>query len=63
MLVFEKTTMYRLLNVYHKIFGLSSYGEASPPYERVPNILRNTFIKPFYYIPLNSHFILSNTFT
>ena len=44
---------YRLLNVYHKILGTSSYGGASPPYEQAPNILRYTFNNLFIIYPLN----------
>ena len=60
--------IYRLLNVYRKIFGTSSYGEdaklpsASPPYERVPNILRYSIysINFLLYYPLNCYFTIDN---
>ena len=33
---------------------------ASPPYERVPNILRYTFNNHFIIYPLNSYFAIDN---
>ena len=33
---------------------------ASPPYERVPNILRYTFNNLFIIYPLNSYFTIDN---
>ena len=48
------SNIYRLLTVYRKIFGTSSYGKiasASPPYERVPNILQYTVNNLFIIYP------------
>ena len=53
--------IFMLLTVYRKIFGTSSYGEgctslsASPPYERVPNILRYRVNNLFIIYLLNSN--------
>ena len=49
--------IYRLSNVYRKIFGrvhmarMHKLASASPPYERVPNILRYTFNNLFIIYP------------
>ena len=59
------TYIYMLLNLYRKIFGTSSYNvdalaSASPPYERVPNILRYTFNNLFIIYPLNGYFTIDS---
>ena len=39
---------------------MHEFASASPPYERVPNILRYTFNNLFIIYPLNCHFTIDS---